>query len=250
MSKLTDRIRRATRVEAAPLGFAAAAARTRTPTQLLGVLVVADAANAIAAARDAGADFYLVKGAAQPGGVPDVPEGVSVGVWPADFGTEGIEAAKSAGADFVVIDLDHTPASVLLDDSVGHVLLAPGDLEDTLLRAVEALPIDAVLLSDGPGNLTIRRQLELRRLHGLTQKPLLMVAPPTLSEQELLALRDIGVVGVVVDTKEKGSAGQLSALRATIDNLPARRRRREEAPTPILPRAPMASEAQEEQEDE
>jgi hypothetical protein len=77
-----------------------------------------------------------------------------------------------------------------------------------------------------------------------------MVAPPTLSEQELLALRDIGVVGVVVDTKEKGSAGQLSALRATIDNLPARRRRREEAPTPILPRAPMASEAQEEQEDE
>jgi hypothetical protein len=204
MSKLSDRIRRATRVESAPLGFAAAAARTKSPTMLLGAQIAGDGSKDGAAAVEAGADLLLLT---QP--VKSPSESLSdavVGVWPSKLSADGIREAKDSSADFVVIDFDNTPASVLLDDDKGHVLLAPDEIEDMLLRVVESLSVDAILIADGPGSLTVRRQLELRRIHGLTQKPLLMVVPPDISAQELTALREIGVIGVIVDLGAKGTA--------------------------------------------
>jgi hypothetical protein len=248
MSKLADRIRRATRVEAAPLGFAAAAARTKSPTMLLGVQVSGDAAKEAAAAFDAGADVVL---AAQAGkATPESTDDRVVGVWPAKMAEDAIRDAGETGADFVVIDLDNTPASVLLNDKKGYVLLSPDDIEDMLLRTVESLSVDAILIAGGPGSLTVRRQLELRRIHGLTQKPLLMVVPVSISTQELTALREIGVVGVVVDAAQKGAMDKLGDLKTAISELPPRRRRREDSPMPLLPRAAAVAESHEDEEDE
>lgn len=251
MSKLADQIRRATRIETAPIGFAAAAARTRTPSLLLGIQIDLNAADQAKAAVEAGADVLLLtteRDATQAQGVMQIAGTAVVGLQPASLTPEVVEQAKQAGIDFLVIDAEQTPASMLLDEALGFVLLLSGDFSDALLRTIESLPIDAVLFSDNAKPLTIRRQLELRRLAGLTQKPLLLSIPPEISAAELEALRESGAVGVVVDAAQASALDRLSALRSAIDGLPPRRRRREEAPTPILPRVATAPEAGEEEE--
>lgn len=251
MSKLADRIRRVTRVEAGPIGFAAAAARSRPPSLLLCLQLADGGAERAKAAGAAGADVLILpavdKGATQAAAVVEAAGDAVVGLWPAVTTPAIVEQAKKSGVDFLVIDMEQTPAALLLEETPGFVLLVPEDLNDMLLRAMDALPLDAVLLSDGTGTLTIRRQLELRRLHGLTQKPLLVTVPADISGRELEALRDIGVVGVVITTAEADGLDRLKALRAAIDALPPRRRRREEAPVPLIPRAPVAAEVEEEE---
>ena len=109
-----------------------------------------------------------------------------------------------------------------------------------------ALLVDINDIGELKGTLTVRRQMELRRVFGLTRKPLLASVSADISVEALQALRDTNVVAVLTDS---GDAAE--RLRRTIDALPPRARRRDdERPTPLVPRAAAVSEDEHEHEHE
>lgn len=216
MSKLADAIRRSQRIESAPMGFGAARA-TPKATMLVGA-IAADAAGA-AKAREAGADVVIVKDAAAVSGVTEVP----AGVWGSSAGE---------GADFLVVDPDTTPASALLDEDRGYVLILPEAPEELFLRSLDALQLDGVYLEKVPSPLTVARQIELGRIAGLARKPIVCSVKADASKEDLQCLRAVGVAVLLVD----GAATGIKQLKETVLSLPARRTRRDDRPVVSLPR--------------
>jgi len=225
LSKLAERIRKAVRLDAQPLGFMAARTAAE-PSMLLGGLAK-DAKSAADLAKR-GADFVVLT-KASPGDAKDA--GALAGAL--IEGEADAKAYREGGFDFVVFDPDRTSSTAVLDDGVGYVMLLPKDASDIDLRAIESFQLDAIDVGEIKGSLTVRRQIELRRIYALTRKPLLAAVPADISVPALQALRDTNVVGVMAE-----GADAVDRLRASIDALPARARRKdEERPTPLVPRA-------------
>ena len=212
MSKLSDAIRRVTRVEPTPMGFAPVAVK-KQPTMLLaaqlgaGTTAPAGADIVIAAAQHAPA-------AASNGGSEQPLRGALV---------EGA-GERPEGFDFLVFEADAAPASVLLEEDAGLVMSPPADLSDSLLQALQWLPLDALLVR-WEGAVTVRRLLELQRLSGFSRKPLLLVVNDEPASPELEALREAGVIGIVVDFAGAGAAKRFARLREVVDGLRPRPKR-------------------------
>jgi hypothetical protein len=226
MSKLSDKIRKVTRLQSGPLGFGAAKA-AQEPTMVLAARTADPAAAADLARR--GADIVIVdlSGGVKPASA-DVPLGAAIAGKTADEST----AAREAGYDFVVFDPDEATATALLDDQIGYVLALPKDLGDNETRTLESFQLDAIDVGEIKGALTVRRQIELRRIVGMARKPLMATVSADITSVELQALRDTSVVVVVAP-----HAAGVEKLRKTIDALPARRARKDsdERPTPLVP---------------
>lgn len=233
VSKLAEKIRRSMRRQAAAIGFGAAR-EAPEPT-----LVLAGAAKD---ARDAGelarrgADVVVLgsqNSPAKPDGARDVKD-VAVGVWIAGSADNESAACREAGCDFVVFDPDRASATALLEENIGYVMRLPRDLSDSDIRALEGFGLDALEVGTIDGPLTVRRQMELRRLQAMTRKPLMAEVQGSISSAELQALRDAGVAVVVGQ-----GADSIEKLRKTIDALPPRSRKREgeERPVPLVPHA-------------
>jgi len=258
MSKLGNKIRKFTRVEPAPLGFGVAAARPRPPSLLLMVHGPGSSMRPPANLTDSGLDALLLslnpeKEAAEAArwakAAGDLPCGVRV----PSATSETVVVLKQAGIDFLVFEDESASADVLLDTEMGYVLALGGDPSDTLLRAMADFPLDALWLADWHGPLTVRAQLELRRIYLLARTPLLVPVRADIGAGDLECLRDTGVVGVAVDGHEHGAWDRLPALRKAIDGLPPPRvRRREERPEAVLPvgaLTPSSAEGEEEEEE-
>lgn len=237
MSKLADKIKKAMRVDSQPIGFAATKSEPQ-PTMVLAALArsAADAADLV----KRGADVVIIGGPSSPAS-PDAPktaEGV-LGAWISGSREDEAKAFREAGYDFVVFDPNSAAATALLDDQVGYVISVPPDLSDTEVRTLESFNLDAVYVGKIEGALTVRRQMELRRLFAMARKPLMASVSGKVGVAELQALRDANVAVVVAE-----SPGEVEALRRTIDTLPPRTRRRdaEERPAPLVPRAAAADE--------
>jgi hypothetical protein len=229
VSKLAERIRKASRTAPQPIGFGAAKAANEPTVVLLGV--ARDAKDAAELARR-GADAVIVEKAG--GGAPD---GAIAGTWL--DGQSDARQLKEAGFDFVAFDADRTPATAVLEEDVGYVIVLPKDATDTDLRALESFGVDAIDIGTIEGALTVRRQIELRRVHALTRKPLLAHVKGDIAPAMLQALRDTNVAVVAAE-----GADAVERLRKTIDALPPRSRRREEGdrPVPLVPRAAATDE--------
>jgi hypothetical protein len=256
MSKLGKRIRSITRVEPAPLGFGVAAARPRPPSLLLMVHGPGSSMRPPANLTDSGVDALLLslnpeKEAAEAArwakAAGDFPCGVRV----PSAASETVAALKQAGIDFLAFEDDSASADALLDTEMGYVLTLGGDPSDILLRAMADFPLDGLWLPDWRGPLTVRAQLELRRIYLLTRTSLLVPVRADIGAGDLECLRDTGVVGVAVDGHEHGAWDRLSALRKAIDDLPPPRvRRREERPEAVLPALAPSAAGEEEEEEE
>jgi hypothetical protein len=259
MSKLSKKIRKITHVEPAPLGFGFAAVRSRPPSLLLMVRGPAAGMRPPADLAESGIDALLLslnpeKEAAEAARwaktAGDLPCGVRV---PAAAAAT-VANLKEAGIDFLAFEDESASADIFLDTEMGYVLELAGDPSDTILRAMAEFPLDALWLPDWHGPLTVRAQLELRRIYLLTRTPLLVPVRTDIGAGDLECLRDTGVVGVAVDGHAHGAWDGLPALRQAIDGLPAPRvRRNEERPDAVLPVGalrPSSAEEEEEEEEE
>jgi len=128
-------------------------------------------------------------------------------------------------------------ADALLEENVGFVLLAPAGCDDTRLRLLGDLNLDALIPPSPDGSLTIERLLELRRVLVLGRTPLLVEVSGDADTSRLQALRESGVAGVII---EGSSLGKLGKLGETIAALPVRGKKREERSEAMLPAATMA----------
>jgi hypothetical protein len=250
MSKLGDRIRKTTNTEPAPIGFRTVRP-AKNPSLLVTVLLAGGDVGKVAAAADKGAGAIMLRSAA-PDAVKAASEAageVPVGVHPEQVDAKGVAALVEAGADFLVFEAESTPATALIEEKPGYVLALKDTQDDTYLRVLESLALDAILLDGWSGPLTLRKQVELRRIAGLTRKPLMLPVALPVESAELECLRDAGVSVLAVDGSDEALA-ELPALVSTIEALPGPRRRRETSLEVLLPRAAEMAAEEEEEEDE
>lgn len=235
MSKLAEKIRKASLVSSQQIGFGTARASAQRTVVLLGL--AREAKDAADLARR-GADVVLVE---KVGG--GAAGEVVAGAWL--DGSSDAKQLKQAGFDFVVFDPDKTPATAVLEEHIGYVIALPRDASDTDLRAIESFTLDAVDVGAVEGALTVRKQIDLRRVSALTRKPLLTRVKADISVDTLQALRDTNVSVVAVE------GDGVERLRKTIDALPPRTRRRDdgERPVPLVPHGPMGDGEHDDDED-
>lgn len=236
MSKLSDLIRKASRPEPAPLGFGAHAARSKTASLLVIVRLSSGDANKADEASKKGADAVIIDGG-DAGKLKDAAGESSaavLGARPDKADRKTVSALRDAGADFVILDPDSAPAEATLEEKIGFVLDHRNEVDDTALRLLGELGLDALVIPSPPERLTLAELLKLRRLAALTRVPLITPVKPDAEPGYLQALRDSGVAGVIV---ESSAIGKLADLKARIESLPLRGRRREERAEPLLPAA-------------
>jgi hypothetical protein len=246
MSRLADRIKRTSRVEAAPIGFGLAAERRASPTLLCLLRLDKDEVSKVGDA--AGADAVIISGldAGKLGDAIKKMGDLPVGVRLEDAERAAVAAARGAGADFVLLD-ERASAEAVLEEKVGLVLSVSADMGDTELRVLAGLPLEALEVPAAREPLTLRGMMELRRLSLLSQTPLLVEVQPEIGASRLQALREAGAVGVILDGKY---ADGLTALREAVLSLPPRGRRREERPEAVLPPLTAAPAGEQEEEPE
>lgn len=211
MSKFRTRIRD---IGHAPggMGFSAIARQER-PRHVIVVAEATSAAEATAAA-EAGADAVVMVGSMPAGLSVKVPVGVRI----EDATRAEVAAAREAGADFFLFDDGRSHAASLTVDDIGAVLLLGADQDEQRLRSVAAIDLDAVLVETDADLITVREQIELRRVAGLTGAPLLLRSLGRPDTAMLEAWRDAGAPAVLVPAAD--TAATLEAARA----VPAPRR--------------------------
>ena len=212
MGELLDKLERASRGAATPLGFTSTVKREKTaPMLLLGALAAGDA-EAAKLAVDGSLDGVIVVGTGEAKKA-DIDrsvaalDGVTVGVW-----LDEAQPTRPDGLDFEVFSSEATPAGALSGEERTTVMQVVPELDDSLLRTIEALPVDAFLVSlADAGSLTVRQLMRLARVRGVTSRWILVHVASLPTKEELEQLRDAGAGAVVVDL-----AGQTAAsLKAT-----------------------------------
>ncbi len=257
MSKFIDKLKRVSQAGLQPMGFRAAPSVPQKPRMLL-VATLAQVDIDRLADFVAGADAGLLSIAKLGSGaktlrqicqaVPDIPWGG----WLKEIGREGIGQMVAAGGDFVVFPAASTSLAILQEEKLGKVLEVEPGLDPGLLKAIDDLPVDAVLIApEGEKDyfLTWRHLMLFRRCADLLTKPLLVSVPPEVAASELQALWEVGVGGVVV-TAGVEPAGRVAELRQMMDKLtlPSPRKRRKIEP--LLPHISEEKEAVSEEEEE
>lgn len=250
MSKLIDRLNQTTKGTSRSLGFQV----TRTAAAKLKIHLLARTSkvgNANQLVEDIdGADGLLVnlpKADAKTmkmvaGAIVDIPWGWRL----EDSPEEIVKMVLKGGADFIVFPSDaalHMPEA----DSTGRILEVESSLSEGLVRAINELPIDAVLATDEEGiepALTWRHLMRYTRLAELLRKPLLVPIALEAGTSELQALWNAGIAGVV-------ATGRIKELRGIIDRtaFPPRQRGEIGALVPH-PRAETSGEIEEEEIEE
>jgi hypothetical protein len=252
-SALIRRLRDAARARPRSIGFG----RDRDGAAGPAVVVVAsvrgyDAAAAKKAVAD-GAAAVLFEGgevgkdareAAAACG--DVAAGVALGqvaVAPSDL--------ERSGFDYVLVDVERAPAAVLAAEGVARVARVADASQSTgLLRALGELQVDAVLaarLRDGSASLTILDLMGFRHVVDCMRQPVLVEADANLQPESLQALRDVGVVGVVVS-----DLARIGAFASAATTVKATRAAGASGGMAVLPRlsTPRSSGGDGEQEDD
>jgi len=237
------------------MGFRAGQTTSPKPRMLLiASLTQADAgepADCVAGA-DAGllpisrakADAVALQGCSRA--VPDIPWGG----WLKDAG-RGKTGLKGIDCDFVVFPVN-TPLGVLQDTKAGKILEVEASMSEGLLRTIDKLPLDAVLIVDSHGDdslLTWQHLMLVQHFTASLAKPLLIPVPAKVTAAELGVLWEAGVDGVIVAAGTGQPPEALRKLRRAIDKLALPARRRQGMAKALLPQVTgeMGEESEEEE---
>jgi hypothetical protein len=263
MSRLIDELKKLAQVTPQPMGFRAARKVELTPKILIiaSLDVSPPAADAPVDSID-GADALLfhsdksnitakaIQKIIEP--LPNIPWGVYL----EDNDDKQAAASIEAGCDFVVFSPASQLSMVTHNEKVGKVLQVESSMDDGLLRAVNDLPVDALLVADTSeesGPLVWHQLMILQHLGNLISKPLIIPVPASITEVELKVLGEIGIDGVMVEV-DTTKTGELKELREAISKLPPRSARKRGRVDVLLSRAvsetPATAPDEEEEEDE
>ncbi len=257
MSKLIDKLNQVSQAMPQPIGFRGTQPTLPKPK----VLLIATLAQANAdglADYVAGADAGLLhisnlnSGAKALQKMCQVVSGIPWGGWLKDSSTREIKQMVKAGCDFIVFPAANTSLAILQDD-VGRILQVDPSLSEGLLIAINELPVNAVLIASEQKNgyyLTWHHLMLFQRFANLLTKPLLVSIPPNVTSDELKALWEAGVDGVVVEVEVGQPAGRLRELRQTIDKLTFPSPRKRGKAEALLPRIAGETDLLTDEEDE
>ncbi len=260
MSKFIDRLERASQTAGQPMGFGVAQTVSEKPKIVL-VASLAQAAGKRLADYAAGADAVLLsalKSSSAAKTFPEIPQAMSDipwGGWLGDADQKGIKQMETAGCDFAVFLAANTALAILENSEMGKIVEVAASISDGLLRTVNDLPVDAVLIASEQREklfLTWHHLMLFQHFANLLTKPLLVSIPSNVTDKELQALWAAGVVGVLVAVGVGQPAGGLKRLRHAIDNLDFPLESRRDRAKPLLPYVGGGADgvAEEEEEEE
>ena len=149
-----------------------------------------------------------------------------------------VEIAREKGGDFVAFNLDGALVDYLNEGDVARVLRIPADLDESLMRGLEDLPVDVILLKrpEPQGPLSLTHLLAISNVRSAMSRYMLLEWDAGLTSYELEQLSDMGIDGIVVNL-DKMSTTAIGKLKENIDKLPPRKARNEQKLGPTLPRA-------------
>ena len=152
-----------------------------------------------------------------------LPESFPWGVQVDAIRPEEAEPLRKAGCDYLVFGIEGVPATVLNEENIGKVLSIGLSLDDALMRVLEDMPTDAIIIESYPEEkLTVKGLMAYRSVVAYVSKPVLSLAPLDIDEGDLMALQNVGIIGVVVEPRSAGDMRQVSKLRKAIESLPPR----------------------------
>ena len=245
MSQFIDKLNQVSRVMPQTMGFRTAQPAPEKPKILLIASLAGDSADGLAD-YVVGADAGLLRIPKLSSGAkaikeisqaaPDIPWGG----WLRDINKAGIKQMAKADCDFLVFPAANTPLALLQnDEEVGKILEVEASLNEGLLRTVNELPIDAVLIAgsqEGEHFLTWHHLMLFQHFADLLTKPLLASTPPDVTANELQALWKAGVDGVVIEVAVGQPVDRLKELRQAIDKLAFPSQRKQGKTKALLPR--------------
>ena len=252
MSKLIDKLNQVSRITPQPMGFRAAQTTLQKPKLLLiASLTDANLSDPVNCMNGADAGLLRVSeiasGAEAIGRICEALPDIPLGGWLNSISNEETEKIEQCGSDFVVFQAANSSLGILQRKGIGKILQVAASTEEGLLAAVDELPVDAVLITTEPGGnfITWHDLMMFQYCAGVLTKPILVVIATSLATDELQAIWDAGINGIVVDAGEN-----LQKLRQTIDNMnfpPQRKRGTSEA---IVPRTSSEDYSEEEEDDD
>ena len=242
MSKLLDKLEAISEGRAQPIGFGAAASREKRAPMLVVAAVPSGNAKLSAAAEDGGADAVLVvadrkteQGSRKVAGPKtSVPWGASLN--PATV--QAVADLVEAKCDFLVLSPAGTQAAVLREEGIGKILQVDTSLEDNLVRTINRLDVEAVLLApvkDEVFPMTVQQVMAFERLAGAAGKHILAAMPPEMPVEDLETLWGLGAAAIVVDLAVDKPEERLAEVKQAIEKLPANRRRQKGRLSASLP---------------
>jgi len=126
------------------------------------------------------------------------------------------------GCDFAVFGAEHTSVAVLNDEEFGTLVSVASDLDEDASRGLAAISLDGALFTPDEASfpLTVQKLVDIGRIRGLLDGAFVMDAPGNLSGEDLAALRDLGVAGLVLDL---AAPDEVAKTRDAVDALPRRK---------------------------
>ena len=223
----------------APVGFGAVRGQ-RAPGMALVGLVSRDYSAGIRSVADLAPDAALLAGAVNATAMRQArrslgeatPWGVRVG----SLTDEEAKAYGDGGCDLLAFPLQSTAVGAVASDSIARILSLEADIELERLRAIDSLPVDALLLSmvNVTAPWTLGDLAAVAAVSRRVSKYVLLEVPQPPGAAELVALRDAGVHGLVVDVAS-ASSGSLAGIKAALLAMPRRRPGGRERSTAVLP---------------
>ncbi len=243
MSRLITRLKQLTRTEPQQMGFKTKQTDTpkvkiqlvaSLPQDKTGKLVeyVTGADAGLIRISKAGSIIETLQSVSQA--VPDIPWGA----WLSVSNKAEIEQSIEASFDFIIFPAAGISFAPFQDIEVGKILEIESSVSDSLLRTTNILPVDAVLLSSKLAEdnvLTWEQLMDFQRFSGILNKPLLVPAPAKLNDDEILAIWEAGVNGLVIDISSGDAQDTLKVLRQQINELTFHLPRKSEKVEPLLP---------------
>jgi hypothetical protein len=241
MSQLLDKIKKQSETPAVQMGFRRAVPLAAPPTILLIAKVTIDTAGSPLKNIE-GADAVLLESPdmeltakklvkmVEPLG--ETPWGIYL-----EQSTDTADALDKTGCDFTVISPVSPVASSPKNEKTGKIIEIESAMDDGLIRAINDLPVDAVLAADSFGDdniLTYHHLMILRHVAFLVRKPLIVPVPVSISKDELEALWNAGIEAVLVpvDISEDESLKKLHDIAA---KFPPRKAAKEKKVNVFLP---------------
>ena len=218
MGELLDRLERTVKGTVQPMGFGIGAKREKiAPILLLGTVAAGNDAQ-VKLVGEAELDGAIVLGR-ESAKKTDIDKTVKalkksvVGLW-----RDKAPAEELAGTDFQVFSSVDTPMGALGGDERTNVMQIEPELDDSLLRTIDYLPVDAFLVSlTDTTSLTLSQLMRLARVRGVTSRWIFVHLAVLPSKAELEELRELGVSAIVVDLASHDAAALKECREAMLE---------------------------------
>jgi len=256
MSLFIDLLKQLSQVESQPMGFRKE--KVYVKPRLLLIARIGRGGGDIQAGHLNGADAGILT--IKQGSdlkkfktVGDSAKNIPWGIWIESSGDMSTKYLVEAGCDFIAFPAE-TPVEATGDGRFGKVLLVEASLEAGLLKTIEELPVDAVIITGeqvAGETLNWHHLMLFKRFVYILNRPLLVPVSSAVTSDGLQTIWELGASGVVVDVTAGQSVDEFKRLSKLIGQLTPPSNRGRKKMRAIIPgfREEVAPIADEEDED-